>query len=602
MRPTFRPDAQSDFLSQLSATLRRPAPPLPEDTSPLTRLISKQPHSNPCSVLEYNQSYSLSFAKLSFTTTLDRIVSEELEKAGSMFANGPTVADRFVDALQPFLPKHPDIYTLLIYHAAALSPQRGYIAEKGGVVNTAAMATSTRFAFLDVGAKPYFLDQDGLTPGEMLTASSDSARAYADKVREIATRIFAPAMSSGMRRFPDETKVVFELREVDVSGVIGRIPGVAGDSTDEVEMGKTFERQRFERIMSTLFAEGVFGGKSVRVEVIKVDVSQDADVGMAVARSFSMRGLEIVMDAERLLRDVVGSRAGYFVDRSFVAHVPLYLFSVADDSRITHFESGENMRAKVVGQEAVFMVENRLKDRVDDVHISVTSEAVREVLELLWGIGKESSGYMDVGKKTVPIVLRDVMKRNVIAQELDWSERNAARKAFELLDFEGLDKRLIPHEKGSAIAESRTTVSAGLESLYDTWSKAAAEGSVQHVEGATFKLVRKSEQLADKLYEEICSQPLSEEIMLKADAETDEEQIARVAPHPIWIYFTSVYIPFAAGIICSALLHLQRERTKKARGNALGEIPVVSPSRPLEPSDNILWFSTLTSADKPKVS
>lgn len=533
---------------------------------------------------------------------MDRIVSEELEKSGSIFANGPTVADRFVDAVQPFLLNHPDIYTLLIYHAAALSPQRGYIAEKGAAVNTAAMATKVRFAFLDVEAKPYFLDQGGLTPGEMLTASSNNARAYADKVREIAARIFVPHTSSGMRRFPVETRLVFELREVDVSGVIGRIAGVAGDSMEEVEMGKTFERDKFESVMSSLFAEGVFGGKSVGIEVIKVDVSQDAGVGMAVARTFSMRGLEIVMDAEGLLRDAVGSRPAYYVDHSFVAHVPMYLFSVADDSRITHFETGENVRAKVVGQEAVFMVENRLKDRADDVYTSVTSEAVKEVLELLCGIGKESSGYMDAGRKTVPTVLRDIMKRNIVAQELDWSEGIAARKAIELLNFEGLDSRLIPHEKGSAIAESRKAVSAGLELLYESWNTAGEEGSVQHVEDATFKLIRKSRHLADKLHDEICNQPLSEEIMLKAEAELDREQTARVAPNLIWFYLTSVYIPFAAGILCGGLLHLRRKRIEKARGEALGEIPVVSPSRPLEPSDNVLWFSTLTSPDKSKIS
>lgn len=602
MRPTFPPAAQSDFLSQLSVILRHPAPSPPKDTSPLTPHISVQPQSNLCSVVEYNQSYSLSYAQPSFITTLDRIVSEELEKSGSMFANGPTVADRFVDAVQTFIPKQLDVYTLLIYHAAAVSPQRGYVAEKGGMANTAAMATKARFAFLDVGAKPYFLDQGGLTPGEMLTASSNDVLAYASKLREFASAMFAPVVSLGMRRFPLETRIVFELREVDVSAVIGRIEGVAGDSTDEVEMGRTFERDKFEAVVSGLFADGVFGGKNVETEVVKVDVGKDADVGMAVARSFSMRGLEMVMDAKGLLRDVVGDRAGYFVDRSFVAHVPMYLFSIADDSRITHFETGEGVRAKVVGQEAVFMVENRLKDRADDVHASVTTEAVKEVLELLCGLGRESSGYMDAGRGIVPIVLKDIMKRNIVTQELDWSEGVAARKAVELINFEGLDRRLIPHEKGSAIAESRTAVSIGLQSLYDSWERAAAKGSVQQVEDATFELIRKSKHLTNKLHDEICNQPLPEEIMLKAEAEVDKEQIARVAVSSVWFYLTSVYFPFAAGVICGCLFQLQRRRRKKARGNALGEIPVVSPTRPSEPSANVLWFSTLTSSDKPKVS
>lgn len=605
MRESWTAQAKQLFLSQLSGIIRHSSLPFPADDSPFTAHLPKSSISY-CSVLEVSHTYTLAIARPSTASKLDAALSASLERSSSMFASGPAVADTFYALLTAdpaFVPSSDSrTYNLLVYNAASVAPQRGYMAERGASAGTIGVATTKRFAFLDIGAKPHFLDNSATsTPGEQLMAASREPGVYANKMKAIVADVLTPPASVNMRRFPQESRLLFSLKIVDVSAVIGRRPGVAGDSQGNKAMGSTFRVSDFAQVIEDIFNEHVVGEKRVSLEVGTVDVVEDVNMAMAVARSFSMKGLEMVLDSNRLLEDVIANkteRAGYFTDSSFVAHVPMFLFSFADDSRITHFETGEELRAKVVGKEAVFLIENRLRDAIEG-YGSTTSMAAKEVLELLCGLTRDELGYMNATSGSVPLLLRDIVRRNVLRQELDWSEFNAARKAEDVLNFEGLDSRLIPHEQGSAIAESRKAVRNSLRALYSVWDKAATSVSVGDIESVSAEVMRLSKQLSNKLHDEICNQPLSEEFLLKAADEVEPETNAS----PIWMfYLTAVFLPAVAGCLFGVLVHWWRQKKAQARGVGLGEIPVVSPRHHFEPPSTGLWFSTLTSSDKPKVN
>lgn len=609
MRESWTAQAEKRFLSQMSGIIRHTSLPFPADDSPFAAHLPKSSISY-CSVLEVSHTYTLAVARPSTASKLDAALSASLQRSTSMFASGPALADMFYALLTAdpsFVPSNdPHTYNLLVYNAASVAPQRGYIAERGAPSGTIGVATTKRFAFLDIGAKPHFLDDSATsTPGEQLMAASREPAVYANKMRTIAGDLFTPLASVNMKRFPQESRLLFSMKMVDVSAIIGRRPGVAGDSQRNKPMGSTFHVSDFAQVVQDVFNEHIVGEKRVSLEVGTVDVVEDVNMAMAVARSFSIKGLEMVLDSNRLLEDVVANeteRAGYFIDSSFVAHVPMFLFSFADDSRITHFETGEELRAKVMRKEAVFMIENRLRDPIEEGYPSTTSMAVKEVLELLCGLTRDELGYMNATSRSVPLLLRDIVRRNVLRQELDWSELNAARKAEDLLNFEGLDSRLIPHEQGSAIAESRKAVRNGLRGLYSVWDKAVTSISVGDIEGVSSEVMRQSKQLADKLHDEICNQPLSEEILLKAEAEAEDE-ILETTTSPMWMfYLTAVYLPAVAGCLFGAVIHWWRQKKARATGATLGEIPVVSPRHDFEPPSTGLWFSTLTSSDKPKVN
>lgn len=523
-----------------------------------------------------------------------------------MFAHGPSVADGFLPILSSYLPKEPHVYTFVLYQSATLAPQRGFISSKGDPPSTIAFATGARMALLDLGAVPYFLGPAVITPGEELASRASDMKEYAKKLDEIVMQNLFPEVSGRLRRFPRKCDLMFELKEVDVSAVVGRREGIAGDSKEEVEMGKSFDKGRFQLVLGKVLKnEETFGRRDLRISVEKIEMvgnSPDVEVEMAVSRAWGMKGLEMKMDSESLIRDLVNmgkKERKYWVDEeSYVVHVPMYLLSFADDSRIVHFEEGEHVRAKVVEKEAVFMLENRLKDRVDDVYESITEMVMREVLELMFGVNRQVLMYMDVEKGDVPLIIKDIMIRNIIEAEMDWSEMKVGRRARELLQFEGLDPKLIPHERGSVISTSLQDVLVGLESLKDSWEIAATKGKLSLIENMTVDLIKKEGKLADLLHEEICNQPLQEELKLVAEAEgvTDNDE------RGFWFYFVHVYLCFGMGAGCGAAMWWRKRRKVRRRGQLLGEMGAtdIEAIRDEQHKTNV-WFSTLTATDKSKV-
>lgn len=607
--------SRSDFLSSLSGIVRHSADIAMEDAfSPFSMHLTPSHHNAPCSVVELAYSYSLATPVTSEAVIeLDKELSEAISRSETMFAVGTEVADAFWKTLVRygyFKARESSLsYHLLIYSAASVAPQRGYQSEPGAPVTTLGIASEKRFAILDLGAKPYFLDDSReSTPGEVLMSSSRSRSSYAENLRTIVAGIFTPSPSGDMRRFPHEKQLLFSLRLVDVSSVIGRKAGTGGDSLGNRPIGATFNASIFVKLLEAALRYPGTADKQISVEVLTPNATEDATMAMAVTRAFSTSGLEMVLDSERLLRDIVQARTdeyGYFVDSSSRAHIPMYLFSFADDTRVTHFESKGELRAKVVGKQAVFMVENRLKDALDP-HTSVSSEAAKEALKLICGLREDTLSYMNAREMKVPLLLRDTIQRNILRQEVDWSEKTAARKAVELLDFEGLDSRLIPHERGSAIAESRKTVNWTLERLYSSWDHTGTYLSSGDIANATWDLMQKSRILADRLHDEICNQPLSEEILLKAEVETeleDEDEVGdRNAGSHMRFYLKNIIFPVIIGILTGAGLHVRARGEAMRRSAGIGDIPITSPRNNMERQSPAIWFSTLTAKDKPKVN
>ncbi|CDF39053.1 unnamed protein product [Chondrus crispus] len=523
-----------------------------------------------------------------------------------MFASSAAVADAFYHILRTdhaFTPSEgPRVYTLVLYNAASVAPQRGYVAEQGAPPRTIAVSTENRLAVLDVDAKPYFLDNSAeSTPGEQLLALGREPALYADKLADIAAALFTPSVSPNMRRFPHETTLAFTLKLVDVSAVVGRMGGVSGDSKANKPLGSTFDPAVFHQLVQDVFRGA--GEKRVSIAVEHVDVENDLVMAMALARAFSVEGLDIALDSESLNVDLVQNEtegAAYFVDKSFVAHVPMVLFSFADDSRVTHFKTGESVRSMVVEKNAVFMIENRLRDAKEKTYATTTSEAAKDVLEMICGVNRHELGYLDARKRKNSVLLHDIVRRNVLRQELDWSEASAARKAVDLLNFEGLDPRLIPHEKGSAIADSRAVVRDSLQLLYGAWERAVETLSVANVEGASLQVIRASKRLEEQLHEEICNQPLSEEILLNAEV---EGQDVKKPNNVVWLFYLMYAIlPVIAGGMFGFTYHQRMQRNIQERSAILGEIPVSSPRHKFVPPSTGLWFSTLTNSDKPKTN
>lgn len=605
---TWNSRTKAYFLKSLSNTLRFPAVPTEDDRLPLAPVLGRRT-SNSCSVIEYDYKYESEFSSKNLVQDLDNALAEIIKNSSSMFVDSTLVADRFYNILSAkgFCKrnKDPTAYNVLIYNAMSVAPQYGFRAEEGSAVGTIGISSEERFAFVDVGARPFFLsNSDTLTPGELLMSLSQSPLKYATEMHSIIANILTPPVSKRMRRFPQETRLAFQLNLVDVSAVIGRKPGVGGDSLGNKPLGSTFISKNFTDLLYSVFSDSVVKEKQLSVSITAMNMTEDSTMAMAVARSFSMKGLDMALDSNRLLKDVLINNStgkyGFFADSSFVAHIPMYLFSFADDSRITHFDSGEEIRAKVMGKQAVFMVENRLRDNKDDF-TSVTSEAAKEVLELLLGLSSSSLSLMNSRIGRVPVLLRDISRRNLLAQELDWSEAIAAWKASELLNYEGLDSRLIPHDSGSAIAQTQKVVKQNLRKLQESWRQAANSLSVRGVETATLELMEKSRRFADKLHEEICNQPLPEEILLKAEMDFGAHRERRIALKRKPSYLLWLGLPAIAGILCGTVLHYRSGRRAKVRSAYLDDLSMPATMRGFEETTS-QWFSTLTAGDKRKVN
>lgn len=605
-KSSWTPTAKRNFLKRLSSTERHAAIPFEEDEN---FIYSHSTRTNPtsCSVVEYSYMYDTALASEKTLSNLDAVLSAIQKKSFSVFVNGTEVADEFWTTLQSevnFRPSnHSYIYNVLLYRARSVNGRYGFQAEKGTRAGAIGLASEHRFAVIDIDTEPFFLEQPvAPSPGEMLLANSNSPAGYATELRSIVSKLLTPVPSVRMRRFPQETKLTFKLNVLDASEVIGRMAGVGGDSKGNKPLGASFSTELFMRVLTTIFHNHILPPKEISISVQVADMFQNSKMAMAISRSFSTRGLELVLDSERLINDLLSETSeanGYFVDSSFVAHIPMFLFSFADDSRTTHFESGSEVRAKVVAKQVVVMIENRLQDEKHNSP-SATSEAVKDVLELLCGIDEPTSVLMSTQSGAVPLVVRDIARRNIITQELDWSQATAAKKAEELLNFEGLDSNLIPHEKGSYVELSRRDIEESLRMLQEAWRRAATAMSLENVESTASSLSKKCRKFADILHREVCEQPLPEEILLKVKADVRSMKTITVASRRRQSTAICVLLSTIAGVAIGAYLHRQAVNKSISSGTHVGDNSVEQTIRQFDVSATTQWFSTLSSSYKSK--
>lgn len=590
------------FEKALSSIVYHEASPKPPNTS-LSSFITPSPD-NHCSVIAYQYNYTFIPLSGNILSRLDDALKSLSENSSSMFIDTYAAADAFHQQLNLPPIKSAKEYNLLLYNSISAAPQRGYISEPGASVTMSGYSQTQRFAFIDLAARPFFFSNGPPTIGESLLPFSKEFTGYARTLHAACVDLFTPALAEEIRRFPPEGHLAFSLSEVDVSAVVGRLKGTAGDSLENVPMGASFDKNRFINILTALFHPPALPKKRVSIEVKDINMNQDAYMGMAVARAFSTYGLELVLDSQGLLRDLLKLKekhGGYFTDASFIAHVPLYLFSFADSTRITHFAENELLRAKAIDKEAVFMVENRIRDPKIEERMSITSEAVKEVLQLVCGLRKDTLDFINARKELVPLVVQDIVNRNVLTQELDWSDTIASWKARELLGYQGLDERLIPHEKGSVIQRGRNDLSNSVDRLHSTWMQVGDSLSLTGLEDATLNVVERSRVFETHLHEEICNQPLPEEILLKAEAELDADvgNLSARKDTPSFMKWTM--LPLLVGVLAGLSAYRESSKNKRPRDHDFLEIPIASNVTSVHMTRPTQWFSTLSQSDKPKL-
>ena len=591
------------FENALSSIVYHKASPKPPDTI-ISSFITASPN-NYCSVIAYQYNYTFINLSEKILSRLDNTLKSLSENSSSMFIDTYIAADAFHQQLNLPPIKSSKEYNLLLYNSISAAPQRGYISEPGAAVTMSGYSQTQRFAFIDLAARPFFFSNGPPTIGETLLPFSKEFKGYAHTLHTACISLFTPSLTEEMRRFPPEDNLAFSLSEVDVSAVVGRLKGTAGDSLENVTMGISFDKNRFINILTALFQPPALPKKRVSIEVKDVNMDQDAYMAIAVARAFSTHELELVLDSQGLLRDLMKlkeKRGGYFVDASFIAHIPLYLFSFADSTRITHFAENELLRAKAIEKEAIFMVENRIRDPKIEERMSITSEAVKEVLQLICGLTKDTLDFVDARKEIVPLIVQDIVNRNVLTQELDWSDTIASWKARELLGYQGLDERLIPHEKGSVIQRGRNDLSNSVERLHSTWKQVGVSLSLTGLVGATLDVVEKSRVFETHLHEEICNQPLPEEILLKAEAELDADvgNMPTKKDTPSFVKWT--LLPMLVGVLAGLSAYRESSKRKRPRDHSVLEIPIASKVTTVDMSRQTQWFSTLSQSDKPKLN
>jgi hypothetical protein len=301
--------------------------------------------------------------------------------------------------------------------------------------------------------------------------------------------------------------------QVDASEVVGRRPGTGGRSAGNVPLGASFSAERFRALVADVLGGAAFG-KDVSVDVAAVGASEVA-VSMAVSRGFRLDGLHLVLDADTLLRDLVLSDPQYRVhsDASFMLHVPLFLFSFADDARLVHFGGGEAVRAKAIGGLAVVIVENRLRSKPGQ-HQDVTALAVREVLELLCGLRPEQLDLVDMARTSLPPLIKDIARRNVLQAQLSWSLSTAVAPADAVVNTDG-------YARGgggggdSALAQSRRATQILLARTLAAWDKAAATLDGREIEDTSLRLATSVQELRERVSDDLCSRSWTGEVELE---------------------------------------------------------------------------------------
>lgn len=603
----WTPRSKAAFESSLSGLVRYPTSANSDETLGLSFRSppGETPPDSLCSVVEVSSVYQVDVAPLEVVAELDRSLSAALSASSSIFVSGIDAADAFWTILAGRNLvrdiKTPGQYFLLIYNPDSVPPQHGYQAEAGAPPETFGVALDQRFAFLDMGSRPHILEDFGeLTPNELLMTTSRSSEGYAEKLRAIAADFFSPKVSANMQRFPRQNRLSFSLSLIDADAIIrGLQNGEDGSKAKSNSVGATFSPKTFTELVQGTFQDFFVTGNAINFEVETVNVMENSKVSMAVSRAFSEKGLQLVLDSERLFKDIVAdesSENGLLMDASLVTHIPIFLFSFADEARVCHFEDGEEVRAKTVGNRAVFMVENRLRD-VTGESTTLTMKAVIQVLEMLGGLNLNLLSTLNGEKGRLPLLLRDVIHQNIVRQELDWSASTAARRASEALEYDDLDESLIPLKEGRAIADSRVAVDVSLKELHAAWDRAASTLSSAEVAASTQDLVEKSNVLTRQLHHEFCNQPiLSEEILITA----------RRSSHAVRTHLRWMLLGICLGVMAGALSVRRRMRKTLGRTGALGDdrgasLPLNSLNGDGLSQPTSVWFSTLVS-DKRKVS
>lgn len=553
-------DVQHSFLSHMNSVVRHPA--MDFKRTPIIGSVLPNMSHTPCSVMEYIYSYELTVVPSDTVAILDQSLSSILASAESSIVDGAQVADKFHEILsrKDFIKStevnqqhHQRRYYFMIYNNILVSPQYGYRSDAAGPILATALSLSERFAFLDVGARPgLFAEKSGITTGEILMSLSRSKDKYAETLHTIISNIITPSMSTNMRHFPLESQIQFTLQVADVGDVISEhgFEQTGGESNPANIF--PIDTNRFLKLLQSAFGHLSNQKKSLFLSTDLIELEFNAKVAMAISRAFTHHNMHLILDSGQLYVDLIvqqSKHAGYYVDSSFVAHIPLYLFSFNDGSRSVHLSQAENLRGVIIERRAVFLVENRARSLLSG-HPSTTYEAASLVLQLLFGLCKSSLAHLNVSNGAIPLILGDQIRRNALVLLLDWSERTAGSKAEQLLNFEGIDSRFIPHEQGSSVQDCRLDVEEKLNHLRAVWRQAASVFQGNGVEVATTQLTAASERLASKLHDEICNQRLSQEILLKAGADVGTKSVKEDNPVSFGRF---VFIPALSGALITYL-------------------------------------------------
>lgn len=587
------PQRRHDFLAHLSNIVRYHAlhsdhPSLVD--SPILRSL----HLLHCSPVQYNYSYEYSVLDPGTLHRLDHQVYTLINSSSTIFIDPTETADTFYTILSERIhihqPRAPSAYErtsylFLVYDATTVPLQYGYRVETAGSVLNVGIASFNRFAFVDVGSRPFLFDETAdPTPGENLLSASRSSLEYAKVLHSLISTIITPPVSSNMRRFPPESRIAFSLNLVDAAPVVAQ--NRTGDIPSDAVLptAASFNSSQFLSVLRSSLNHVSETEKTLSLSVSTVNITHDASMAMAVSRAFSRTSIHLTLDARQLLSHLVNEKERTsFIDDSFVIHIPLYLFSFIDTSRTVQLQHSKSFHAaSVAGKQVIFIVENRVREFSRDA-VSTTKEAVGKVLTLLCGLHDDALSHINVFNN-IPVILKDQIQRNLLVDQIDWSERVAAGKARKLINFEGLDSRLIPHGHGSEIEASRDEVKKKLKDLEGIWRASSLSLVTTGIQVTTLQLVKVCARLAAKLHAEVCNQRLPEEILLRAKADLDGDENHRASTHS---YGGTVFIPILCGIITGLVMSFRSDIARRQRLD-LSSVPFKEDQPKI-----VTWFSTL---------
>lgn len=566
------------------------------------------------SALSLDYKVSVEFAADDVVQKLDAVLAQLVENATSGGLDGPEAADSFAVALGlEKLGEGAQFVDALVYSPVRVPGRAafeyGYTAGAGGTVGVLGMSRTRRFMFLDVSARPFVFDEAaGPALGELLLTVSREQKAYAGELGRALRDALAPPASKAMRRFPVvESLVDFRLSTIDASAVVGRPPSMGGglSSTDDAPVGAHFDAERFKAFVGdVLGVEGL--SKDVSVSVTSIDTSI-VSVAMATSRAFRTAGLHLILDPDLILRDLVmrskGTEYRAYSDVSFVMHIPMFLFSFADNARLVHFGDSERVHAKAIGGEAIIVMENRLRSGSYQ-HEDITALAATEALELLCGIDTSFvNRFVDVERTPLPLLVTDMARFNVAQQTLTWSRTTAVEPAEAAINFNGFD---LKKSGASNLGESRRVTQALLARTLTAWDAAATSLDGQAVGDISLRLASSAEALRERVSDEVCSQSWTGELELEVEAAAGSRSgpvASELVELSRWAFvYRQIFLPLLLGGFTSCALTAYMRQKRVRKDAILSLSPMESRSNSLRgstgESSSSQWFSTLTQRSK----